>query len=164
MGAVVPPALGVAPRPALGPAVEVAVATGAGVAAGGAGEARYGALAATAAGLLGGTGGSRRGRGGLLGGTAGLLGHHDPEIGDQSATGDKSDEEEGQWAADCHSPSLAARCVGAEFAGKHALESGATLLYKAPWGQVFGLKGAFYSADEFAADTDKWMVWTSYGI
>lgn len=38
------------------------------------------------------------------------------------------------------------------------------LLYKAPWNQVFGLEGAFYSADDFSSDTDKWMLWTSYKI
>lgn len=36
------------------------------------------------------------------------------------------------------------------------------LTYKAPWGQGFGLKGAFYSADEFAVDTDKVWVYTTY--
>ena len=35
-------------------------------------------------------------------------------------------------------------------------------LYTAPWGQLFGFKGAFYSADSFAADTDKLWLWTQY--
>ena len=36
--------------------------------------------------------------------------------------------------------------------------------YKAPWGQGFGFKGAFYDADTFATDTDKLMLWTSYNF
>ncbi len=35
-------------------------------------------------------------------------------------------------------------------------------LYTAPWGQLFGFKGAFYSADSFAADTDKLWLWMQY--
>ena len=31
-----------------------------------------------------------------------------------------------------------------------------------PWGQVFGVKGAFYCADGFAADTHKIWIWTQY--
>ncbi len=38
------------------------------------------------------------------------------------------------------------------------------LLYKASWGQTFGLKGAHYDADEVGTDTDKWMLWTSVSI
>ena len=38
------------------------------------------------------------------------------------------------------------------------------LLYKASWGQVFGLTGALYDADELGTDTDKWMLWTSFSI
>ncbi len=38
------------------------------------------------------------------------------------------------------------------------------LLYKSRWKQVFGLKGALYSAENHAADTDKWMLWTAYKI
>ncbi len=35
-------------------------------------------------------------------------------------------------------------------------------LYTASWGQLFGFKGAFYSADSFAADTDKLWLWMQY--
>jgi hypothetical protein len=38
------------------------------------------------------------------------------------------------------------------------------LLYKAPWNQSFGLKGAFYDAESFSVDTTKWMLFTSYSI
>jgi hypothetical protein len=38
------------------------------------------------------------------------------------------------------------------------------LLYKTPWNQTLGLKGALYNADDFAADTDKWMLWTAFAI
>ena len=38
------------------------------------------------------------------------------------------------------------------------------LTYKAPWGQGFGIKGAFYERDRFASDTDKLMFWTTYGF
>jgi len=38
------------------------------------------------------------------------------------------------------------------------------LLYKASWGQAFGLTGALYDADELGTDTDKWMLWTSFSI
>ncbi len=38
------------------------------------------------------------------------------------------------------------------------------LLYKSSWNQTFGLKGALYSADSHAADTDKWMLFTAYKI
>ena len=38
------------------------------------------------------------------------------------------------------------------------------LLYKSRWKQVFGLKGALYSAEDHAADTDKWMLFTAYKI
>lgn len=37
------------------------------------------------------------------------------------------------------------------------------LTHKVKWGQVFGLKAAFYHADSFAADTDKVMFWTRFG-
>ncbi len=35
-------------------------------------------------------------------------------------------------------------------------------LYTAPWGQLIAFKGAFYSADGFAANTDKLWLWTQY--
>ena len=38
------------------------------------------------------------------------------------------------------------------------------LLYTSPRGVLVGFKGALYRADRFAADTDKWMVWTGYGF
>ncbi len=38
------------------------------------------------------------------------------------------------------------------------------LVYKSPKKQVFGLKGALYSADSHSADTDKWMLFTAYKI
>lgn len=43
-------------------------------------------------------------------------------------------------------------------------ELDAQILYTAPWGQGFGLKGALYDADQFAADTTKIWVFTSYSI
>lgn len=36
------------------------------------------------------------------------------------------------------------------------------LLYTGRRGLTFGLKGALYDADRFAADTDSWMLWASY--
>lgn len=36
--------------------------------------------------------------------------------------------------------------------------------YETPWKQTFGLKGAFYDADTFAADTDKVMIWTAFDL
>ncbi len=38
------------------------------------------------------------------------------------------------------------------------------LLFKTPWDQGFGLKGALYDADEFAADTKKYWFFTTYKI
>jgi hypothetical protein len=38
------------------------------------------------------------------------------------------------------------------------------LVYTSPGGLLFGLKGALYNADQFAADTDKWMVWSEYSF
>ncbi len=38
------------------------------------------------------------------------------------------------------------------------------LTVKSSWKQVFGLKGALYSAQDHAADTDKWMLFTAYKI
>ena len=51
-----------------------------------------------------------------------------------------------------------------EGSGSYGSELDLQILYKASWGQAFGLKGALYDADEFAADTDKWMVWTAFSI
>ena len=38
------------------------------------------------------------------------------------------------------------------------------LVYTAEWKQSFGIKAAFYDADEFGVDTDKVWVWTSFGL
>ncbi len=38
------------------------------------------------------------------------------------------------------------------------------LVYTCPQGVLVGLKGALYDADQFAADTDKWMVWSEYSF
>ena len=36
--------------------------------------------------------------------------------------------------------------------------------YKCPKDVLVGLQGALYDADQFATDTDKWMVWTAYAF
>ena len=36
------------------------------------------------------------------------------------------------------------------------------LVYASPHGVLFGVKGALYDADAFAADTDKWIFWSVY--
>ena len=36
--------------------------------------------------------------------------------------------------------------------------------WKAPWNQTFAAKAAFYSADGFSADTDKFWLYTTYGF
>ncbi len=36
------------------------------------------------------------------------------------------------------------------------------LTYTCKQGVALGLKGALYDADQFSADTDKWMVWSAY--
>lgn len=38
------------------------------------------------------------------------------------------------------------------------------LTYTASWKQVFAVKGALYDAEEFAQDTTKWMVFTTFKI
>ncbi len=38
------------------------------------------------------------------------------------------------------------------------------LSFKTSWNQIFALKGALYDAEDFGADTDKWMVWTAYSF
>jgi len=38
------------------------------------------------------------------------------------------------------------------------------ILYTAPWKQEFGLKGAFYNADEFSTDVRKLWVFTTFKI
>ncbi len=38
------------------------------------------------------------------------------------------------------------------------------LLYRAPWKQTVALTVALYDADGLAADTEKWMLWTTYSI
>jgi hypothetical protein len=54
---------------------------------------------------------------------------------------------------------------GADTGGaKYGDEFDFNLGYTAPWKQSFGLKGAFYSADEFSVDVSKIWVWTSFKI
>jgi len=36
--------------------------------------------------------------------------------------------------------------------------------YKTAWGQTFGLKGAFYEADDFSSDTNKLWFWTAWSF
>ena len=36
--------------------------------------------------------------------------------------------------------------------------------YETSWGQTFGFKAAFYDADEFAFDSDKYMLWSGWGF
>ena len=48
--------------------------------------------------------------------------------------------------------------------GVYGNEFDALLLYKASWKQTFGAKAAFYSADDFATDTNKIWVWTGFKI
>jgi len=36
--------------------------------------------------------------------------------------------------------------------------------YRSPWNQVFGLKAALYNADTHSSDTNKLMLWSSYGF
>lgn len=43
-------------------------------------------------------------------------------------------------------------------------EFDALFTYKTSWKQTFGLKGAFYSADDFKTDTNKFWVFTGYKI
>ncbi len=60
------------------------------------------------------------------------------------------------WAAIYHD-------FGAESTGaSYGEELDLLLTVKAPWGQGFGLKGAFYDADTRATNTDKLMFWTTY--
>lgn len=47
-------------------------------------------------------------------------------------------------------------------ASRYGDELDVELIYRTPWKQELGLKGAFYDADDLAADTNKWMLWTSY--
>ncbi|MCK9996469.1 MAG: hypothetical protein KAH56_09380, partial [Candidatus Krumholzibacteria bacterium] len=47
---------------------------------------------------------------------------------------------------------------------KYGNEIDALLTYKTSWKQTFGVKGAFYSADDFATDTNKFWVFTGYKI
>ncbi len=54
---------------------------------------------------------------------------------------------------------------GADTGGaKYGDEFDFNLGYTAPWRQDFGLKGAFYNADEFSVDVSKIWVWTSFKI
>ena len=54
---------------------------------------------------------------------------------------------------------------GADTGGaKYGDEFDFNLGYTAPWRQGFGLKGAFYNADEFSVDVSKIWVWTSFKI
>jgi hypothetical protein len=47
---------------------------------------------------------------------------------------------------------------------KYGNEFDALITYKASWKQTFGAKAAFYSADDFATDTNKVWVWTGFKI
>ena len=54
---------------------------------------------------------------------------------------------------------------GADTGGaKYGDEFDFNLGYTAPWRQGFGLKGAFYNADELSVDVSKIWVWTSFKI
>lgn len=48
--------------------------------------------------------------------------------------------------------------------GDWGTEVDAAVIYKTPWKQEFALKFADYSADDFATDTTKLWVWTSWGF
>jgi hypothetical protein len=48
--------------------------------------------------------------------------------------------------------------------GNWGTELDAEVVYTAPWKQKFALKFADYSADDFATDTTKVWVWTSWGF
>jgi len=50
----------------------------------------------------------------------------------------------------------------AEGGASYGTELDLQATYKTSWGQGFGLKGAFYDADGFSADTDKIMFWTRF--
>ena len=43
-------------------------------------------------------------------------------------------------------------------------EFDAQVVYTAPWNQKIALKLALYGADEWATDTDKIWLWTSWGF
>ena len=62
------------------------------------------------------------------------------------------------WAAIYHD--FSATEGGASFGEELDL----LIIYKSSRGQTFGLKGALYDAQDFAADTDKWMLWTDYSF
>ena len=62
------------------------------------------------------------------------------------------------WTAVFHD--FSAQTGGADYGEELDLQ----LLYTAPWKQGFGFKAALYDASGFAADTDKWMLWTSFSI
>ena len=54
---------------------------------------------------------------------------------------------------------------GADTGGaKYGNELDIDLGYTAPWKQSFGLKGAFYNADDFSVDVTKIWLWTAYKI
>ncbi len=38
------------------------------------------------------------------------------------------------------------------------------MIYTAPWKQQFAIKYAGYSAQDYATDTDKLWIWTSWGF
>jgi hypothetical protein len=62
------------------------------------------------------------------------------------------------WAAFYHD--FSADTGGASYGDEPDL----SLVYTAPWKQSFGFKAAFYDAQDFAADTEKWWLWTSFKI
>lgn len=53
----------------------------------------------------------------------------------------------------------------AESAGMdYGTELDLQLSYRSGWGQLFGVKGAFYDADQLSTDTEKIWLWTAYGF
>ena len=64
-----------------------------------------------------------------------------------------------QWLATYHD--FSAESAGLGSSGSYGSEVDLRATYKTEWGQVFGLKGAFYDADRFATDTDKLWFWTA---
>ncbi len=63
-----------------------------------------------------------------------------------------------EWLARLHD--FSAESAADDYGGELDLQ----LLYRAPWKQVFALKGALYDADRLSTDTEKWWLWTSYSF
>ncbi len=66
--------------------------------------------------------------------------------------------ERASWFARFHD--FSARTGGASYGTELDLE----LRYTTPWNQLLAVTAALYDADGFAADTDKLMLWTTYGF